>query len=121
MYLSYLGDERHGPLNILSAPQPLTKPVSADKLQQYKEPLIMWCLQGYYKSKWWHLTGFWVTIVSYKTEEDARKFAEKYNNDPDGGFEVRTRLVLLVNRAAANSIKLRRKKYVSDTAVLNRF
>jgi hypothetical protein len=71
----------------------------------------MWCLQGYHKNRWWHLTGFWVTISGYNTEKDAKKFAEEYNNDPYNEFEVRIRLVFIVDKTVQKEIKLRRKKW----------
>jgi hypothetical protein len=80
----------------------------------------MWDFQGYYKERWWHLSGFWATIFSFKTEEDANKFARQYNEDPSGGFEVKTRLVCMVNKTVQKEIKLRYKKYESQEEMVKR-
>ena len=61
-----------------------------------------------------------MTIVNYRTEEEATKFSEEYNKDPYGGFEVRTRLVFVVNNTVQKEIKLRRKKYESAEAMMKR-
>jgi hypothetical protein len=80
----------------------------------------MWRLQGFHKYRWWHLTGFWVTIVSFETDDEAKKFSEEYNSDPYSGFEVRTRLVFLVDKMVQKEIKLQREKYESNEAMINR-
>ena len=53
-------------------------------------------------------------------KREATKFSEEYNRDPYGGFEVRTRLVFVVNNTVQKEITLRRKKYESSEVMMER-